>query len=403
MKTIDREFVPVLLGNDINTYSMARAFYEAYQIKSVVIGKYLVGPSCSSKIIDYYAVKNLDQKDVFIQTINNQARQLNGKKIILLGCGDNYVEQIITNRQKLGQNIIVPYIEENLMRELITKESFYQMCDRYQLEYPPTFIYTRTMQKDYVLPFDFPVILKPSSGIQYWQHEFAGQKKVYKIADSEELQYVIDQIYNAGYNDNLVIQEFIPGDDTYMRVMTCFSGRDKKVKLMSLGHVMLEEHTPHGLGNHAVIMNDYNEELAYKLKNFLESIGYIGFSNFDIKYDQRDGRYKLFEINIRQGRSNYYVTGAGYNLAKYIASDFVFNQTSNFKIVNTEHLWTVVPMQVTFSYVKDPAYADKMKQLMRSKKITNPLFMQGDNLLPRMKYLYKSHLSHFFKYKKYYK
>lgn len=27
----EREFVPVLLGADINTYSVARAFYEAYQ------------------------------------------------------------------------------------------------------------------------------------------------------------------------------------------------------------------------------------------------------------------------------------------------------------------------------------------------------------------------------------
>ena len=31
---------------------------------------------------------------------------------------------------------------------------------------------------------------------------------------------------------------------------------------------MLEEHTPHGIGNHAVIINEYNEPLANQLKEF---------------------------------------------------------------------------------------------------------------------------------------
>ena len=34
MEFKDREFIPVLLGGDINTYSVARAFYEQYQVKT---------------------------------------------------------------------------------------------------------------------------------------------------------------------------------------------------------------------------------------------------------------------------------------------------------------------------------------------------------------------------------
>ena len=39
MEFKEREFVPVLFGGDINTYSVARALYEENQVKSWVLGK----------------------------------------------------------------------------------------------------------------------------------------------------------------------------------------------------------------------------------------------------------------------------------------------------------------------------------------------------------------------------
>ena len=108
----ERDFVPVILGNDINAYSMARAFYEAYQIKSIVMGKYPSGPNCNSKIIEYYANKNLDKTEVFIQVLNRLAKKFAGKRLLLLGCGDNYVEQIIKNRALLKDNILTPYVKK---------------------------------------------------------------------------------------------------------------------------------------------------------------------------------------------------------------------------------------------------------------------------------------------------
>ena len=68
-----------------------------------------------------------------------------------------------------------------------------------------------------------------------------------------------------------------------------------------------------------------------KVKNLLETIGYVGFSNFDIKYDIRDNRYKFFEINTRQGRSNYYVTGSGFNVARYCVEECYIIKTFRLK------------------------------------------------------------------------
>ncbi len=401
LKTVEKEFIPVIFGNDINTYSMSRAFYEEYGVRSIVMGKVNSGPSCNSRIIDFRAVPGLDLKDTFIRTITGLAEKYADKKMILIGCGDNYVEQIIRNKSVLPANIIAPYVDEEMMDSLLTKIRFYEMCDQHGIVYPGTFIYDRSMGDSFRLPFGFPVIVKPSNGIKYWQHEFPSQKKVYRLKSEEELKAIIEQIYGAGYDDQLIIQDFIPGEDSDLRVMICYSGTDRKVKLMSLAHVVLEEHTPHGLGNTAVLMNEYNPELSEMLRNFLDGIGYTGFSTFDIKYDRRDGKYKILEVNLRQGRSNYYVTAVGNNLARCVVEDHIYNNEQQLEIANARNLWTVIPLGLAFRYTKDAGVISQMRELINEKKITNPLFMKGDNKIMRLLFLYKLHLSHYFKFRKY--
>lgn len=402
MEFKDREFVPVLFGGDINTYSVARAFYEAYQVKTYVFGKYNSGPSCNSKIVDYAANELVDTDKVFLQTVENVAKKHSDKKIILIGCGDSYVALCSKYKDTLPSNVIAPYIDYTLMDELIKKERFYQLCDKHGIDYPDTFVYKKDMALDFKLQFPFPVILKPSNGIDYWAHPYATQKKVYKLDTREELLSVIKEIYDAGYTDSLIIQDVIPGNDEYMRVLTSYSGKDKKVKMMCLGHVLLEEHTPHGLGNHACIITEPNESIMQKVKNLLEDLNYTGYSNFDIKYDERDGKYKFFEINTRQGRSNFYVTGSGFNVAKYFVEDYIENKDIKFRIAKEERLWLVVPEGVVYKYVKDEELKTKVKRLIKEGKYVNPVFLKGD-LGPKRYYaMFKNYMSHYVKFKKYY-
>lgn len=402
MKFQDKEFIPVLLGGDINTYSVARAFYEQYRVKTYIFGKFPTGPSYNSKIIEYQPNPKIDTDDYFLKTVNHFAKKHADKKIVLIGCGDSYVALISKHKSELADNIIAPYIDFELMNSLQQKETFYKLCEKHGVDYPGTLIYDASMGMDFEMNFQFPVILKPSDSIQYWEHEFETQNKVYTIKDREELERVIGQIYGAGYTDKLIIQDMIPGNDEYMYVLTSYSDRNGKVKMMCLGHVLLEEHTPHGLGNHAVIITEPNEELMMKVKNLLEDLHYVGFSNFDIKYDKRDGKFKFFEINTRQGRSNYYVTGSGFNVAKYIVEEYVYGKELKLKLAKDEHLWMVVPKAVAFKYVKEEANKAKLRKLIKEKKMVNPVFMRGDLKPRRFLAMAKTHLSHFVKFKKYY-
>ena len=328
-----------------------------------------------------------DAPEVVLENVKKVAAEFSDRKVIVLGCGDNYLTSIACNLPYFPENVISPYIDLATMEVLIHKEKFYELCDQYGLDHPATFVYKKGMGHDFTLPFSGPFVVKPAESATYWDHPFDTQKKAYVLQTREEVDRVLDEIYEHGYEDSLIIQDFIPGDDSFMRVVTNYSGEDGKVRLMCVGHVLLEEHTRHGIGNHAVIITEPEPGLCEKLRTFLEAIGYTGFSNFDVKYDQRDGKFKVFEINTRQGRSNYYVTGAGYNLAKYLVEDRIEHKSCGLTIAKNRHMWRVIPRSVAYDYIPKRFHGE-MKALEEHNAVVNPLFYKADrNLIHKLRIL----------------
>ena len=179
------------------------------------------------------------------------------------------------------------------------------MCEEFGLPYPKTFILTPDLLEDgrftQELPFEFPVALKPANSVAWLSVDFEGRKKAFIIEDRAEFDKIVERIYQAGYNYEMIVQDFIPGDDSNMRVLNAYVDKDHNVRVMALGHPLLEDPTPGAVGNYVVILPDENQQIYQMISTFLKQIQYVGFANFDLKYDSRDGQYKLFEINLRQG------------------------------------------------------------------------------------------------------
>ena len=70
------------------------------------------------------------------------------------------------------------------------------------------------------------------------------QEKGVPCNNREEFDAITAAIYGSSYQDELILQEYIPGDDNCMRVLNAYCGLDHKVKLMALGRPLLEEQTP---------------------------------------------------------------------------------------------------------------------------------------------------------------
>ena len=143
------------------------------------------------------------------------------------------------------------------------------------------------------------------------------------------------------------------------------------------------------VGNAAVLINGFNQygdnsEMINTIKTFMEDIGYQGFAEFDMKYDYRDNKYKVLEINARQGRSSYYISPLGYNLVKILVDDLILDKHMDFEVIDDEILLSFVPKGVLKKYITNETFKKKALSLWK-KGVVNPLKYKKDTDLKRKK------------------
>lgn len=382
MKKEEFNFLPVILGGDLAAYSIARAFHEEYHIKSIAISTAKGFLNSSSDILNTFVVPDFTSNNTFLETLSNLGEKYkNHKKLILIGCRDWHVRMIIENYDFLEKYYILPYIRESLLNKLVLKDSFYDLCEQYNIDYPRTLIYDFSKESSLELPFNFPVIAKPANSAEYYSSTFIGQKKVYKVNTLTELKNILNNIKeNSSYRYKFLIQEYVPGDDTNMHILTCYCDKNSKVRFAAFGHTILENHDANSIGNPVAIINEVNLEIINKIAKFLESIHYVGFANFDIKFDPRDNKYKFFEINTRLGNSNFYITGSGFNVAKWIVDDYILNKEfdNEITIANQEFLYSIVPKSVIMNCLQGHDLKIKARSLYKQNKISNPINYNAD-------------------------
>lgn len=400
---IEHAFLPVLLGDEKNAYGMARAFYESYGVKSLALNHTNISKIQQSDLLTFREVQRLHIEERFVVALQAIGEEFKEKKLLLLACDEFYVKKIIQHKEELADLYVIPYVDAPLADQLLTRESMYNLCKAYGFEYPLMHICTVNDYEAFDEPIQYPVIIKPMNMTKYEACIFPGKKKVYIAYNEEEKQAIFHAIYKeSAYRDDLMIQQYIPGEDANMCVVNAYVGQDHKVKLLSVGNPILEEHSPEGIGRYVAIMTTYDKELMDRVKTFLEAIKFQGYATFDMKYDDRDGQYKLLSIELHNELSNYYVTASGYNFMQYVADDFIRGSKLPLTYVQKRHLWTIVPNGVLFKYVSNEKLVMEAKSLIRQGLATDSIFNYKDMNVKRWMNVTLDHLQHYRKYKKYF-
>ena len=382
------DFLPVVLGGDIGAYSLARSFHEAYGTQALVASTRRCHLCGDSTILDNVIMPELEDPAAFVDALLRLAEGRD-ERLLLLACGDWYVRLIVEHRAQLEGRFVIPYVDHALLDRLTEKDRFYDLCAEVGVPCPRTVAHDPAEPLDAgALPFGFPLVAKPASSAAYHWARFAGKRKVFFPADADELAEVLRGAREGGYRGKMLLQELLPGDDSQMRILTTYSDQAGKVRMAAFGQTLLEDRRPFGIGNPVAIVSRVDERVIDDARRLLEAVGYTGFANFDVRVDPRDGSHRFLEVNTRLGRSSYYVTAAGQNVARWLVGDLLGDGAlpAGLTVARGESLYAVVPRDVLLREVADPALRAEVRRLYAAGRACDPLAYRAERRLRRRLY-----------------
>jgi len=245
--------------------------------------KYCVGKKCPSP---------RDNEKEYVNFLLNIGEKLN-QKAILFPIGDIEVLTILKNKKALENFYNFPMADLDITNKFLNKKLFYNILRKMDIEYPRTFFPKNLPDlKSISKKLTYPCFIKPSYSASFVV-DF--KTKMFLVNNSKQLI----NFYNKAKSKNqeIMIQEIIPGDAT---CMYSFNGYyDKDFILNGSFTSRRIRQWPKMAGCACFMETLIVPEIADIISPIIKKIGYFGVIDSDFKKDPRDGRFKLLDVNPR--------------------------------------------------------------------------------------------------------
>lgn len=211
---------------------------------------------------------------------------------VLFPAADPEVHLVAQNHAELTKVFRLVTPPWDIARWALDKTLTYQRAAALGIDHPKTY-QPRDRREVETLDCRFPLILKPA--IKESKNIFT-LAKAWRVDDRAALLARYDEAVTAVGHDHIVIQELIPGGGSTQFSYAGVWERGAPVASM-VARRTRQYPTDFGTGTFVeIVHNDQVEEFATKFLSFLD---YSGVAEIEFKFDARDGRYKILDVNAR--------------------------------------------------------------------------------------------------------
>lgn len=262
-------------------------------------------PGMHSRFVRPLLTKNLTKEPgMVLEALMEEGERLD-ERPALFPASDPTVLFLSRNRNKLAERFELIAPPERVVEAMINKRLQYEEAIRLGIPMTETF-YPRSMEEleEGMRRLRFPAFIKPLYS-HLWHPVFGN--KGFVVKDAEELRERMTRVFAT--DQEVMVQDIIwpPGKELYNA--GAYIGRNGYVSPVITWQKVRQY--PPNFGIASLAMSCHQPEVAELGMKFMNGLGYQGIASVGFKRDERDGGWKLIELNARTWMAHELSDGAG--------------------------------------------------------------------------------------------
>ncbi|MFJ8937947.1 ATP-grasp domain-containing protein [Streptomyces sp. NPDC102365] len=218
-----------------------------------------------------------------------------GRPAVLIPTDEEAAVLIAEHQAEFTGRFLFPAVRAGLPRRLASKQGLHELCREHGVPSPEAaFPETYGEIEDFAAKARFPLVAKNREA--FVRRARPAVRGTTRIATQEVL---LRLARDWGERPGVILQEYLPREDAEDWIVHAYFDADSVPLAMFTG-VKVRSWPPHaGMTANAYVVD--NPELADLAARFIKQIGFSGVVDLDLRFDRRDGRYKLLDFNPRMG------------------------------------------------------------------------------------------------------
>ncbi|WJV51292.1 ATP-grasp domain-containing protein [Streptomyces flavofungini] len=222
-----------------------------------------------------------------------------GRPTVLIPTDEEAAVLIAENQRELRDadfgGFLFPPVAPALPRRLASKQGLHELCVEHGIASPASVCpQNQEDVEKFAATARFPVVAKNREAFQRREQPAVnGTTRINTPAGLLKLAR------GWGERPSVILQEYLPREQAEDWVVHAYFDADSTPLTLFTG-VKVRSWPPHaGMTATAYVVD--NPELADLAARFIKEIGFTGVIDLDLRFDRRDGRYKLLDFNPRMG------------------------------------------------------------------------------------------------------